>query len=158
MSAPSTRSTASGTSTRPERVLLLDTHVWIWHAEGDTRRVGRRTARLLKREAAEDALRVSPLTVFELAHLCASGRLHLTQALDQWITTALHHGGVRLAPLTLEAAKDAGRMGSGAVSDPIDRLLIATARQMDVLLVTRDRRILDYAEGTSAVRVHDAST
>jgi hypothetical protein len=28
---------------------------------------------------------------------------------------------------------------------------------MDATLVTRDRRILDYAEKTSAVRVHDAA-
>jgi PIN domain nuclease of toxin-antitoxin system len=30
-------------------------------------------------------------------------------------------------------------------ADPADRLLIATARQLGVPLVTRDRRILDYA-------------
>ncbi len=29
--------------------------------------------------------------------------------------------------------------------DPADRLLIATARELKVPLVTRDRRILDYA-------------
>jgi PIN domain nuclease of toxin-antitoxin system len=29
--------------------------------------------------------------------------------------------------------------------DPADRLLIATARDLGVPLVTRDRRILDYA-------------
>ena len=43
------------------------------------------------------------------------------------------------------------------LADPIDRMLVATARQIEATLVTRDRRILDYAARTSAVRVHDAA-
>ena len=136
---------------------ILDTHVWIWHAEGNTRRVGRRTARLLQRAAVADALRVSPLSVFELTQLHTAGRLQLSRPLDQWITAGLHEAGVRLAALTFEVAKDAGRMGAAVIPDSVDRLLVATARQMDVPLVTRDQRILEYADQTSAVRVHDAS-
>ena len=30
--------------------------------------------------------------------------------------------------------------------DPADRLLVATARALDVPILTRDRKILDYAE------------
>lgn len=138
-------------------MLLLDTHLWIWHVEGNTRRVGPRTARLLKRSAERDALRVSPLTVFEVAQLHATGRLRLGRPLDQWIAIALDEGGVRLAPLTADAAKDAGAMGNAAIPDPIDRLLIWTALHMDAPLATRDRRILEYAVRTSAVRVHDAA-
>jgi PIN domain nuclease of toxin-antitoxin system len=36
-------------------------------------------------------------------------------------------------------------------------MLVATARQLEATLVTRDRRILEYAARTSAVRVHDAT-
>jgi PIN domain nuclease of toxin-antitoxin system len=135
---------------------LLDTHVWIWHAEGDVGRVGRRTVRLLKRAVDDDTLRVSPVTVFELSSLYASGRVQLARTLEQWIVAGLEEGGVRVAPLSAEAALDAGRIGSTRLPDPIDRLLVATARQMDATLVTRDRRVLDYARATSAVRVHDA--
>lgn len=136
---------------------LLDTHVWIWHVEGNTRRTGRRTARLLERWAAQNALRISPLTLFEVACLYASGRVQLSRTLEQWTAAALEGGGVRLAPLTTGAATDAGTMGGVLVPDPLDRLLIATARQADAVFVTADARILDYAAATSAVRVHDAS-
>jgi PIN domain nuclease of toxin-antitoxin system len=43
------------------------------------------------------------------------------------------------------------------VPDPIDRLLVAAARDAEVPLVTRDRRLLDFAGRTRLVRVHDAS-
>ena len=51
---------------------------------------------------------------------------------------------------------DGGRIGVSHLPDPVDRMLVATARQMGATFVTRDRPILDYAAATSAVRVHDA--
>jgi len=137
-------------------VILLDTHVWIWHVAGDARRVGRSTVRLLKRSTDLDALRVSPLTIFEVSSLYLAGRIELSPTLDRWIAAALHDGGVRLAPLTMEMACDAGAIGAGSVPDPVDRLLIATARELDATLITADRRILDYAGSVYDLRVHDA--
>jgi PIN domain nuclease of toxin-antitoxin system len=137
-------------------VFLLDTHVWLWIVEGHSRHIGRRTARLVERWAERDALRISPLSVFEVAQLYASGRLRLSRTLEQWMTAARETVGGRLALLTTDAAIDAGTMGGALVPDPIDRLLIATARQSNATFVTADRRIVDYAAATSAVRVHDA--
>lgn len=100
---------------------------------------------------------MSPVSLFEVMSLFVAGRLQLSRSPEQWIQAALDGQGTRLAPLTAEAAIDAGRLGAMMLPDPLDRLLVATARHLDALLVTRDRRILDYAAGTSAVRVHDAS-
>jgi PIN domain nuclease of toxin-antitoxin system len=44
-----------------------------------------------------------------------------------------------------EVALSAAYLPGDFHRDPADRLLIATARELDVPLVTRDRRILDYA-------------
>jgi PIN domain nuclease of toxin-antitoxin system len=137
-------------------VVLLDTHVWIWHVEGDARRIGARTARLLKRWTDEDVLRVSPLSVFEVSSLHTAGRLEFSRTLEQWISSATEIGGVRLLPLAAEAALDAGRIGAATIPDPIDRLLIGTARYTDATLVTADRRILDYAGKADGLAVHDA--
>lgn len=138
-------------------MLLLDTHVWIWHAEGDTAKLGRRSIGLLERGAAQDQLRVSPLSLFEVSWLHATGRLHLSRGVERWTVDALDLASVRLAPLSGPAAVDAGGGGVAQVPDPIDRLIIATAREMGATLVTRDRRMLDYATSSSAVRVQDAS-
>ena len=59
--------------------------------------------------------------------------------------------------LDADVAMDAGALGPDALPDPIDRLLVATARDADVPLVTRDRRLLDFAARTKLVRVQDAS-
>ena len=137
-------------------LLLLDTHVWIWSVEGQVRRVGRRTRQLLSRAEAADAIRVSSATVFEVAALHTAGRLRLARAPEQWIREALGVAGVRLAPLSAAIALDAGGIPRAAIADPLDRLLVATARQLDATFLTSDTRILEYAIATGNLRVHDA--
>lgn len=144
------------TSTRRERALLVDTHVWIWMLDGDTRRIGPRTRRLLDQAHARDALRVSPVSIFEVSALSASGRLTLSRSLEQWLEAAIDGAGIRLAPLSREVAVDAGLLPRALVADPMDRLLVATARQADAILVTADAKILGYAARSANVSTHDA--
>jgi PIN domain nuclease of toxin-antitoxin system len=135
--------------------MLLDTHVWIWAAASGSK-IGARTRRLLNREAAAGRVYVSAMSAFEISALCAAGRLVLSQPAERWIRESIERGNLRVLNLDTDAAMDAGALGVEAVPDPIDRLLIATARDADMPLVTRDRRILDFAARTRLVRVHDA--
>ncbi len=136
-------------------MLLLDTHTWIWSVEDDSRRLGRRTRQLIARADTQDRLRVSPVSMFEVMALHTAGRLRLSTPVEQWIKDALN-AGPRVADLTPAIAVDAGAIPRTAVADPLDRLLVATARQLGATLVTRDTPILDYASKTYNVRVHDA--
>jgi PIN domain nuclease of toxin-antitoxin system len=137
-------------------VLLLDTHVWIWSAEGADRKIGRRARQLLSQAESKDALRVSTVSLFELAALHTQGRLRLAHPLEQWIGESLEAGGVRIAELSAAMSVDAGLIPRRALADPLDRLLVATARQMGARLLTADARILDYAAANYGVRVDDA--
>jgi PIN domain nuclease of toxin-antitoxin system len=139
-------------------VILLDTHVWLWTVEGETRRVGRRTRQLLAREERRGAVRISPASVFEVTALHTLGRLRLVMPIESWIRDALELPGLRLAPLSVDVAIDAGLIPRDALADPFDRLLVAAARQGDGTLITADDRLIDYAADTSSVRVHDART
>jgi PIN domain nuclease of toxin-antitoxin system len=137
--------------------VLLDTHVWIWGVEDEAGRLGRRTRRLLARPLRELDLRVSVVSVFEIAALHTASRLRLALAVDEWVRQALELPGVRMAELTPRIAIDAGRIPPTTLPDPFDRLLVATARHLGVGLLTRDRRILDYAEQTGQLRAVDAA-
>jgi PIN domain nuclease of toxin-antitoxin system len=52
-------------------------------------------------------------------------------------------------------AVDAGLISRTALPDPLDRLLVATARDAQATILTADERILQYAADTY-VRAHDA--
>lgn len=138
-------------------MVLLDTHVWLWSVEGDARRIGRRARQLLSRAESRDSIRISPATVFEVAALYTLGRLRLARPLEQWIRESLDAAGVRMAELSPAMALDAGVVPREALADPLDRLLVATARALQATLLTSDIRILEYAAKTRGVRVQDAS-
>ncbi len=139
-------------------MLLLDTHVWLWSVNGDARRVGRRTRRLLSRAESQDAIRVSPVSLFELVALHTLGRVRLARSPEQWIGEALDSAGVRVAELSPAMAIDAGSISRELLSDPLDRLLVATARHLEATLLTSDERILAFAARTGEVRALDAAT
>ena len=136
-------------------MLLLDTHVLIWTVEGETGRIGRRTRALISKAESQDGVRVSPATLFEVSALHTAGRLRLDRALDEWISGAFADGRIRIAELTPSVAIAAGRIPREALPDPLDRMLVETARRADATFVTADARILGYA-ANAAVRVHDA--
>jgi PIN domain nuclease of toxin-antitoxin system len=139
-------------------VLLLDTHVWLWALHGDTRRVGRRTRQLLSRAESRETLRVSVMTLFEVAALHALGRIRFTRLPEQWIRESFEETGIRIADLSPAIAIDAGSIPRSVLADPLDRLLVATARHLQATFLTSDERILDYGSKTGEVRVHDAGT
>ena len=138
-------------------MLLLDTHVWIWSLEGDARRIGRRTRSLLARAELRDAIRISPVTLFEVMALHACGRLHLTRPPDEWIRQAMESAPVRIAEVSPTIAIAAGRISREVLADPMDRFWVATADEMEAVLLTADTRILDYGARTRTIRTADAA-
>jgi len=138
--------------------VLLDTHVWLWAAEGGAK-LGAKTRRQLTKASTHlpGELMVSSISAFEIAALHAAGHLQLNQSVDRWIRETITRASLRVIDLERDIAIDAGSIPTTALPDPFDRCLVATAREYGVPLVTRDRRILDYAKRSGAVKVVDAS-
>ncbi len=136
--------------------MLLDTHVWIWSAAGNTARIGPRTRRALNKAAATGGLMVSSASAFEIASLVSLGRLALSLPAERWVRESIERGRLQVIDAGLDVALDAGAIPSSAIGDPLDRWLIATARALDVPLVTCDRALLRYAASTRQVATIDA--
>ena len=126
-------------------MLLLDTHTWVWAASGE-RRLGRQARRLIDRAAARDQVRVSVASIFEVSALATVGRVRFSVPVERWIEDALDQPGIRLAELTAGAALEAGQMMRAVLADPIDRMLVATARRLDATLMTADQVVLNAAK------------
>jgi PIN domain nuclease of toxin-antitoxin system len=124
--------------------LLLDTHVWIWFmlANAELAANGRN---LINRAAATGRLRIAAISLWETALLASRGRVVLGQPLGQWITGAVSAPGLSIEPLLPQVAIEASSLPDPFHRDPADRLIVATARVANATLMTRDRRILDYA-------------
>ena len=135
-----------------ERLLLLDTHVWVWVMQGEPGHLSKRVHDLIEAAAARGALRVSVMSVAELACWEAEGRVTLNKDRLAWVREALATPGLSLAPLTPEIAVESSRLPGDFKGDTTDALLVATARREDMTLVTGDVRLLAYG------REHHART
>jgi PIN domain nuclease of toxin-antitoxin system len=124
--------------------LLLDTHVLVWLLE-DSDRISERIHARVQQAADEDSLFVSAITPWEIAMLTAKGRLRLNRDVAEWLDAALCLPGVRLAPLSPAVAVASTRLPWEVHADPADRILLATARNLNAALITADERLLDYA-------------
>jgi PIN domain nuclease of toxin-antitoxin system len=136
--------------------LVLDTHVFLWFYEGI--RVSKRVVRRIEGAAGKSVLFVGAMTAWEIAMGVRTGRIRLKGNVLQWIDTAIKAIGVGVAPIEPTVAVDAVDLPGGwQHRDPVDRLLVATARHLDATLVTADGEILDYAAKSKAVRVLEPS-
>jgi PIN domain nuclease of toxin-antitoxin system len=126
--------------------LLLDTHIWLWYAEGDGERLRPASVRKLDDARKSDGLIVSAISVWEIGMHAARGRIQLAVPLRDWVERALSVPGIRLAPLDAAVAAESTLLPGEPHADPADRFLIATARTQGMALATRDERILEYAK------------
>jgi len=126
--------------------LLLDTHIALWLDSGDDR-LQPSTRRLVDgcwRDGG--AILLSAVSAWEIALLVDLGRIDLDLPVAAWIDRFLQRPGVEPAPLSHSAASRSYALHHFDHRDPADRLLIATAIELDCPLVTYDERIARFGE------------
>ena len=124
--------------------VLLDTCAMIFIADG--RPLAPSARREIRAAIIADGVFVSPVSAWEIGLLSARRRFPFRPDPKSWFQLFLAYPGVRLTPLTPEIAIESSFLPPPVHSDPADRLLVATARALGVPIVTRDRRILNYAK------------
>ncbi|HEY9798893.1 MAG TPA: type II toxin-antitoxin system VapC family toxin [Leptolyngbyaceae cyanobacterium] len=124
-------------------MILLDTHIWVWWVQNDSRLTKQQRQWLQDYES--DGLGVSILSCWEVAKLVEKKRLLLPLTIDKWLEVALAYPGVQLLNLSLSIVIDSTQL-SGFHSDPFDQLIVATARFYNCPLLTADAKILNYPD------------
>jgi PIN domain nuclease of toxin-antitoxin system len=125
--------------------ILLDTHALLWWQAGSDRL----SAAANDAIAGADRVLVSPISCWEVAMLVTKGRVALDRAVARWVDD-LGAGTVGFAELTPRVAAAAGSL-EDFHGDPADRLIYATAADGRLPLVTKDRRLSDFARTDARV-------
>ncbi len=127
-------------------MILVDTHVLVWLAEGNTS-LGPKAVRLIERAYSTGGIRVSAFSFWEIGMLVEKKRIAADAA--QMRASSLRAGIVEVAvdgKLALAAARLTSFHG-----DPADRIIVATALELDATLATADERILGWRGGLSTL-------
>jgi PIN domain nuclease of toxin-antitoxin system len=122
---------------------LVDTCAAIWL----THRVAiEPEARLALKRAWRDGVpvRVSTVTAWEMAMLVSKGRMTETKEPLRWYRDFVRESQIEEEQVTAELYVASCFLPAPIHNDPTDRILIATAREHDLTIITRDRAILAY--------------
>ena len=116
--------------------LLLDTHIWLWiHREP-----WKLTSEVNQILTDPDTdLWLSPVSIWELITLLDKRRVSIREDVNQWIEKSKRELFLREAPFSWEVAQE---LRFTLLRDPADRFLAATAKALDLTLVTADERLM----------------
>ena len=115
--------------------LLLDTLIWLWF-KGNRKRLGRLESQISQDESNE--LWISPISTREALTLQEKGTIQLPGTITEWVSKATE--GFKEAVVTHEIALPARQLPLH--EDPADRIIAATAKVLELTLVTAVDRLL----------------
>ena len=122
--------------------LLLDTHVWIWwHMQPGKLS---RKARDLIGGGGEDGLLLSAISLWEFCKLLEKKRLGISCDPEAWMAEALAMPALHVAPLTPTVAYRSTVLPPPFHDDPADQIIVATAREENATILTKDQLIRAY--------------
>lgn len=136
--------------------LLLDTHIWVWHLEGETSRIASGVVPLMERSSAAGGLWVLDISYWEVAMKSSKGQLSFSIDTSVWLKRARGAPDIRSLWLDPDILLVSTHLAGVAHGDPADCMLIAAAQLNSMPLVTVDRRIIDYAKTNRGTPVVDA--
>ena len=124
--------------------LLLDTCAIFYVAE--SRFARQEASAKVEAAALHEELFVSPISALEIGRLSASGRLPITADPSKFFSSFLAATGARLCSMEPNLLIESSYLPGKFHKDPVDRILVATARFHGYALVTSDRAILNYGQ------------
>jgi len=121
---------------------VTDTHTLLRYSGLGRGRLPVRVRRIFQRcEAGYDSIIVPTIVAWETALLVEDGVISLRPSFAQWWDALASTPNYSIQPLDLEVIKAA--YGMTILTDPSDRLIVATALALDLPLITGDSPITE---------------
>jgi len=93
---------------------------------------------------ANDELLLSAISPWEFCKLLEKGRLGISCDAQDWLDVALDMPKLCLVPLSPRLAYQSTVLPRPFHNDPADQIIVATAREKNATLLTKDNRLLEY--------------
>ena len=121
-------------------MILLDTHALIWWIS-DINKIPAKARLAIQNEVKKGQLGISSISLWEICMLVKKGRLKLSMNLDSWLQKVESLPILTFIPVDNYIAKTSVSIDSDALKDPADRIIVATALQSGLTLITGDQKI-----------------
>lgn len=120
-------------------MVLIDTHVWIWWIAGSPR-LSDKYRRALT--GLQQPPLLSVISLWEVSLLIEAARIDPLPTPREWLARATRAELVRLVQIDSAIAVRLLELPRTLPRDPADRIIVATARTLQVPVLTLDRQLL----------------
>ena len=122
---------------------ILDTHTWIWW-NMNPEKLSEEVRSLISEPKRYEELLLSAISPWEFSKLLEKGRLGISCNPEEWIAVALDMPKLRLVPLSPTVAYRSTSLPQPFNEDPADQIIVATAREENATILTKDGKIQKY--------------
>ena len=99
---------------------------------------------LIENEERYDELLLSAISIWEFSKLIEKGRIGISVNPERWIDDALDIPKLRFVNLTPRIAYQSTVLPKPFHDDPADQIIVATAKEENAIILTKDKRIQEY--------------
>ncbi len=124
-------------------IYLLDTHTWIWW-NMNPKKLSKRVKKIISQTEKYDEMLLSAISPWEFSKLIEKKRLGISCSPEDWIRIALDMPKLRLVPLSPFLSYRSTILPPPFHNDPADQIIVATAREENATILTKDEKIRSY--------------
>lgn len=122
---------------------VIDTHVWVWW-NMQPKKLSGKVRSLLSTPKRYEEILLSAISPWEFSKLLEKGKIGISCNAEEWISEALDMPKLRLVPLTPAIAYRSTSLPQPFNGDPADQIIVATAREENATVLTKDKTIQKY--------------
>ena len=123
-------------------MFVTDTHALVWYATQKRSKLSRSVVTVFeKANNGEVTISIPSIVLFEIAMLERDGEISLDEGFLNWARKLRKKSGFLFEELTPEIAPYS--TGFKFNTDPFDRIIVATAIELDLPLITKDVAITE---------------
>lgn len=122
---------------------ILDTHTWVWW-HMNPQNLSKKVKKLIEKIDGYEEMLLSAISPWEFSKLIEKKRIGISCDPEDWINTALNMPKLRLVPLSPALAYRSTVLPQPFHNDPADQIIVATAREENATVLTKDDRIITY--------------
>ncbi len=122
---------------------LLDTHVWIWWNMAPAK-LSRKARAAIENTDRYSEMLLSVISTWEFCKINEKGRIGISCDSEEWMAEALQMPKLRLVSLMPSIAYRSTILPQPFHDDWADQIIVATARDENATIITKDQLIRDY--------------
>jgi PIN domain nuclease of toxin-antitoxin system len=125
--------------------LVIDTHVLLWTLL-EPEKLMEITKKHIALAQESNQILISSISLWEIAMLYLKKRISIYEPIKDFLESIVNINGTIIKDMSPEIAAESILLADDFHGDPADRIIVATTKVHGAVLLTRDHKILSWAD------------